>query len=366
MFDGISMSEHFSATYADARAKFLTAARRAGADSAAYVHALRGPAGEELATDIAWLGPENARSVLVISSATHGVEGFCGSAGQSAWLEDGGAGRRPEQVAVLLIHAVNPYGFAWLRRVNEDNIDLNRNWIDFTRPAPENAGYGQLRDTLCPRDWNVETLARTEGELQGYASQHGERGLQAAITSGQWNDPQGIFYGGQSPTWSRRTMTSILTKRLHRARHVAILDIHTGLGPYGWCERILPATPGDSSIARAAAWFGVGNAHPGGEASASAAVRGDNLTGAAGLLPNAEVTAMALEFGVAPLWTMLNAVRADCWLHAHGGPNSELAEVIKTQLKAAFCANDPVWEGMVLGQSLSICQQALSALASLP
>jgi len=357
------MSEHFSANYADARAKFLTAARHVGADLDAHVHPLRGPAGEELATDVAWLGREDAESVLVMSSATHGVEGFCGSAGQVAWLKDGGAARRPKQIAVLLVHAVNPHGFAWLRRVNEDNVDLNRNWIDFTQPLPVNAGYDRLRDAINPRDWNAETLARTEGELQAYAAEHGKRGLQAAVTGGQWNDPEGIFYGGQSPTWSRRTLSAILTKRLERARRVAILDFHTGLGPYGCCERILPATPGDSSIARAAAWFGVGNVHPGDEASTSAAVRGDNLTGAARLLPDAEVTAMALEFGVAPLWTMLNAVRADCWLHTYARRNSERAESIKTQLKAAFCANDRVWEGMVLGQSLSICRQAITALA---
>jgi hypothetical protein len=362
----ISMSEYFSATYADARAKFLTAARRAGADPAAHVHPLRGPAGEELATDVAWLGPGNAQSVLVMSSATHGVEGFCGSAVQTAWLEDGGARQRPEQVAVLLIHAVNPHGFAWLRRANEDNVDLNRNWIDFTRPPPMNAGYDQLRDAICPRDWSAETLARTEAELEAYAAEHGDRGLQAAVTGGQWNDPKGVFYGGQSPTWSRRIITSILTERLHRARHVAILDFHTGLGRYGYCERILPATPGDPSIARAAAWFGVGNAHPGSEASASAAVQGDNLTGAARVLPHAEVTAMALEFGVAPLWTMLNAVRADCWLHTHGELHSELGKTIKTRLKAAFCADDAVWEGMLLGQALSICRQALTGLSRRP
>jgi hypothetical protein len=357
------MNEYFSSTYVEARARFLTAARGAGADLSAHVQTLRGPAGEELATDVAWLGPENAESVLVMSSATHGVEGFCGSAIQTAWLEDGAAHLRPQHVAVLLIHAVNPHGFAWLRRVNEDNVDLNRNWVDFTGPAPVNAGYDYLRDSICPRDWNAETLARTEAEFQAYAAQHGDRGLQSAVTGGQWNDPSGVFYGGQSPSWSRRTMTSILTERLQRARHVAILDFHTGLGPYGYCERILPAAPRDPSIGRAAAWFGVGNTHPGAEASTSAAVRGDNLTGAARLLPNADVTAMALEFGVAPLWTMLNAVRADCWLHTHGGFDSDLAKIIKTQLKAAFCADDPVWEGMVLGQSLSSCRQALTALS---
>lgn len=360
------MSEHFSATYADARTKFLAAARSAGADSAVHVHPLRGPAGEELATDVAWLGPEDARSVLVMSSATHGVEGFCGSAVQTSWLTGSGAEERPAQVAVLLIHAVNPYGFAWLRRVNEDNVDLNRNWVDFSRPRPTNGGYDQLRDAICPRDWSAQTLARTEAELCTYAAEHGDRALQAAITGGQWNDSEGVFYGGRSQTWSRRTMTSILTERLFRARHVAILDFHTGLGPYGHCERILPASPGDPSIARTAAWFGTGNVHPGEAGSASAAVQGDVLSGAARLFPQAEVTAMALEFGVAPLWTMLNAVRADCWLHTHGELDSELGKTIKTALKAAFCADDNVWEGMVLGQALGICRQALTALRSRP
>ena len=54
---------------------------------------------------------------------------------------------------------------------------------------------------------------------------------------------------------------------------------------------------------------------------------------------------------------------SDCWLHTHGGFDSDLAKIIKTQLKAAFCADDPVWEGMVLGQSLSSCRQALTALS---
>jgi hypothetical protein len=357
------MSDHFSATYADARAKFQDAARDAGADPAAYLHPLQGPEGEELATDVAWLGPLDAESVLVISSATHGVEGFCGSAVQTAWLLGGGPDQRPAQVAVLLIHAINPYGFAWLRRVNEDNVDLNRNWVDFTQPRPASTGYSALRDAICPRDWSKETSARTAAVFQAYAAEHGDRALQAAITGGQWNDPEGIFYGGQSQTWSRRTLASILLDRLSRARQVGILDIHTGLGPYGYCERIMPAAPGDPSIARAAAWFGVGNVHPGAAASASAAVRGDSLTGIARLLPQAAVTALALEFGVAPLWAMLNAVRADCWLHTHGELDSELGRAVKTQLKAAFCADEAVWQGMVLGQALNLFRQALLALS---
>lgn len=360
------MNEAFSATYSGARAKFLTAAVRAGAETATHLHALRGPQGEELATDIAWLGPCDARSVLVITSGTHGVEGFCGSAIQTTWLTHGGADQRPAHVAVLLIHAVNPHGFAWLRRVNEDNVDLNRNWLDFTQPPPANEGYDLLRGAICPRDWSVEARALSERELRAYAAEHGEKALQGAIMGGQWNDPRGVFYGGRSQTWSRRVLSSILTERLARARDVVLFDLHTGLGPFGCCERILPAPPGDPAIARAAARFGVGNAHPGGVGSSSGPVRGDILTGAVQLLPGAEVIAMALEFGVAPLWTMLNAVRADCWLHTHGEPDSEAGRGIKMRLRAAFCADDVLWQGMVLGQALSLCRQALGALSAPP
>ena len=37
---------------------------------------------------------------------------------------------------VVLLHAINPWGFSWARRVTEDNVDLNRNFRDFSRPAP--------------------------------------------------------------------------------------------------------------------------------------------------------------------------------------------------------------------------------------
>ncbi len=67
----------------------------------------------------------------------------------------------PKDVAVLHVHAINPYGFAWLRRTNEQNIDINRNWINFDLPLPENPLYEELSDFLCPTDWSAETQAWT-------------------------------------------------------------------------------------------------------------------------------------------------------------------------------------------------------------
>ena len=105
----------FSATYAEARDKFLSAARAAGASLSPYVHPERGPDGGEVATDVAWIGPADAAGVLVLVSGTHGVEGHCGSGAQVDWLRRGrrqaGAGLRSAWCTPS-----NP-GFAWSRRV---------------------------------------------------------------------------------------------------------------------------------------------------------------------------------------------------------------------------------------------------------
>ena len=126
-----------AATYAEARRRFLAAARRAGADVSSHRHPEPGLEGEELGVDVALVGPHDAEAVLVVVSGTHGVEGFTGSALQTHWLDEG-LHDRPTDVAVVLVHALNPYGFSWVRGVNEDNVVLNRNFVDWGEPPPVN------------------------------------------------------------------------------------------------------------------------------------------------------------------------------------------------------------------------------------
>src|SRR5262245_61394676 len=107
----------FSLDFSTARQRFLDAARAANAEVETYDYPVKGPRNEPLATDVAWFGPRNAPKVFVTVSGTHGVEGFCGSGAQLDWLKRGEMKRLPPDTAALLIHAINPYGFAWLRRV---------------------------------------------------------------------------------------------------------------------------------------------------------------------------------------------------------------------------------------------------------
>jgi Protein of unknown function (DUF2817) len=291
------------------------------------------------------------------------VEGFAGSGAQVDWLERGEAGRLAPGVAALVIHAINPYGFAWLRRVTHENVDLNRNWIDFSQPLPENRGYDELVDAICPEEWSEEGRRQAEITLASYAARHGKGAWQHAISGGQYRHPGGIFYGGQGPTWSRLTQTRIYSEYLARVAKVAIIDFHTGLGPWGLGERIVLAPRPSDGFDRAARFYGLGVVSPYDGTSSSAPIVGDGLSASIALLPHAQVTAIALEFGTLPIEDMLDAVRADAWLHARGDLQTPQGKAIKAQIRAAFYGDAPDWKGMIAGQGLLACRQAVAGLA---
>ncbi|HEY6924022.1 MAG TPA: M14 family metallopeptidase [Steroidobacteraceae bacterium] len=359
------MIECFSQDYAEAREKFLSAARKAGARLSQYRASATGPDGGMLSTDVALIGPEDARAVLVTISATHGVEGFFGSATQIEWLTRGEAATL-QGAAALHIHALNPYGFAWLRRTNEDNIDINRNWIDFNSPLPKNAPYEELAADLCPTDWSADTQAQTGARLQAWIAEHGFGAFQAAASGGQWAHPAGLFYGGKRITWSRQTLTDILTTHLHEAERVCVVDFHTGMGPYGHAEPIIGRSRQDPAFARVRGWVGGAGKSLYGDGSISAEIKGNSSTAIPGLLPHAEVDTVALECGIRPINEVAFALRADNWLHMHGDPLAAAAKPIKALIRGAFHSDDPVWQGMALGQGLAGCRAALGGLRSTP
>ena len=358
----MNSADSFSADYSQARAKFREAAGEAGGALESIAHPERGPDGGDLSTDTAWFGPKDAEAVLVMISGTHGVEGFCGSGAQVDWLRRGEASRLPTGLAVLMIHAVNPYGFAWLRRVTHENIDLNRNWIDFTEPLPANPGYDALADAIGPAEWTPAAQAESFQVLAAYMGANGMPAMQQALSGGQYKHPKGIFYGGQAPAWSRRTQTAIFEAHLKKAGRIGILDYHTGLGPWGYSEPIITDPVGSPGFARARSWYGAAVTSPSGGSSTSPDIIGDGLAAAPRLLAHAEVTGMALEVGVQDLMQVMNALRADAWLHAYGDPLSEAGRAIKADIRAAFYGDADDWKGMVAGQSLLACKQALAGL----
>ncbi|MGE0253368.1 MAG: M14 family metallopeptidase [Alphaproteobacteria bacterium] len=356
---------HFAASYADARAKFLAAALDAGAAVRRLIHPERGPAGETLAIDVARLGPATARRVLVVVSATHGAEGFCGSGFQTGLLAERDAPRPPAaDTALVLIHAINPFGFAWLSRTTHENVDLNRNFVDHRAGAwPANPGYDALADAIVPAEWTDDAKASADRQLDAFGDEHGQMALQAAISIGQWRHPDGVFYGGNAATWSRRALEAICCDELASARRAVLLDFHTGLGPRGYGEPISCHAPDSAADRRAREIFGAEVTNPATGNSASAAVMGTLDDGIATAAPWAEWTSLALEFGVVPLKDTLDAIRADAWLARDRRSTSHAARAIRQRMRETFYGDDAEWKTRVWARGSDFTERALAALA---
>ena len=336
---------YFPESYAEARARFLAACAEAEIEVEQRPNPNAGPEGEALYCDVAWMGPRDAEAALVVLSGTHGVEGFCGSGVQLGLLQSGLAAARPDGLGVLLVHAVNPYGFAWQRRVTEENVDLNRNWLDHGNGHPANPGYDELHSLLCPRDWSDQTIAETQAALDVWEATHGTMALRAAISGGQYGHADGIFFGGTRDTWAKTNLEGLLRTHLSQARRVGAIDIHTGLGPYGFGDRLLPFAPDDPVTRLAQDWFeGDCTDTPAGAHVNVADLHGVSLPAIRDHLAADVFVGIALEYGTVPTPDVRQAVRADNWLHLHGQLDSPKGRAIKEQIRAAFFPSGRDWK----------------------
>jgi hypothetical protein len=360
----------FSQSYREARAKFLDAAAAAGLAVQSEPHPLPGADGEPLAIDVVRDGAPEAERVLLLSSGCHGVEGYCGSGVQVALLRDAGfrAALHASGVALVHVHAINPFGFSHMRRATHENVDLNRNFHDFSRPLPRNPAYAALHPLLLPARWPPGWGNRLA--IAALILRKGLRTLQQAVSGGQYEHADGLFFGGTAPAWSNQALRRILRREGARARRIGWIDLHTGLGKQGACERGFAARADDhAAYARAQAWWGGAGATPisrlGQGDSVSAALSGLMWGAVYDECPQAEVTAIAMEFGTEPLLTVLHALRGEQWLwnHREGGVRPEQAAALRRALREAFYTDTPQWKAAILAQAREAVEQGVLGLS---
>ena len=355
----------FSATYAQARERFLAAAAERGLAVESHVHpGQRGAQGEELAIDVALLGPATAASVLLLTSGTHGAEGFCGSGCQVNLLRDDSwmihVARRG--VRVLVLHALNPYGFSHLARTNEDNVDLNRNFRDFSKLPGPDAAYAEVHGFMVPATWPPSV--GNEGRLAEYVRARGQWALQQATSAGQCDFADGLFYGGRRPAWSNTVLRDVLRRHAAPVKRLGWIDFHTGLGPWGHGEKIWNGGPRAADIARARQWWGeeVTSFHDG--SSTSALLSGVNHEAVYHECPDVEYTGIALEYGTRPVMEVLQSLRADAWLRGHPEATGEERAAIKAGVRHAFHDDSPEWQQRVYAQAQGAVDAALDRLGT--
>jgi len=350
----------FSGTYAEARQKFRDHAK----DVRTYPSTARGPEGEELSTDAAWFGARDAAKVGIILSATHGVEGYGGSACQLDWILERGIGRLHADEAMLLIHAINPYGFAWDRRVTEEGCDLNRNFIDFNAPIPHNVRYDELADALVPRALEGPVFAAAEARIKAFREKYGETAFQETRKSGQYRHPEGMFFGGFAPSAARLTLERIADDfDIARRRFVIVVDYHTGLSPYGYGELQCEQPSGMAGYRRAREVFGESVTSPDLGTSSSVKLNGTHDEYWQRMLGDRHLY-LCLEFGTYDPERGRRVLRDDHWLHAYGklDSRSDAAMRIRRAVREHYYPEALDWKEMVLCRSRQVQRQILEGL----
>ena len=356
------------ASYPEARAKFQLAVANAAGQLTSYVHpSATGPDGGSLAIDVACFGPLDATKAFLIISGTHGGEGYTGSAAQIALLATGALARLPGDTRVLLLHAINPYGFAHRTRTTENNVDLNRNFVDFSARLPRNDAYLELHDAICPREWSDAARAAAQRELDAWIASHGQQAWMQAIMMGQYDEPTGLNYGGRAPEWSRRTLETIVARHLPAVEKLAFIDWHTGLGDPGQPFFLCFNPEGGPSWERACGWWGRDRIESrGGYAGAKRpSYSGLIFHGVQRLVAPAEMTGAVIEFGTLPVAEAYEQLRIDRWLKFGDTPDDpRRLALLRSGVGDAFTPPDPAWRRSVIGHATEIQLQGLAGLAA--
>jgi len=343
----------FSPNYDTARARFLESAQKNGAATQKIPLSAKGPDALPLSIDIARFGNPNAKKVLLHSSGIHGVEGFAGSAIQLALMEQ--LPEIPDDCALILVHVLNPYGMSWHRRVNENNVDLNRNFL----PDPEDySGAPEAYKTLNPM-LNPKTgpgfdffLFRTVGRIL----RHGYNSLKQAIVGGQYEFPEGLFFGGHRLEEGPTLYGDFLREALKEAEHVVAIDIHTGLGKQGYDTLLVEGGPENALYQDLERAFGDRVAPWDPEASVAYAIRGGHPDAVGHCLPLATVHFVTQEFGTLPPLKVLHALREENRWHHWG--EGHLEHSTKNAILSAFRPNKASWREAVILRGKELASQA--------
>lgn len=359
-------SSCFAGSYQQARQRLEQAVAQLPAglmqEHRAFQHPLPGPDGQALYMDCYSLGqsqrPEN---VLVLISATHGVEGFAGSAIQSYHMRNLSEQlQQHANLGVLVIHALNPWGFAWQRRYDHEGIDLNRNFIDFQLPLPDNEMYALMHhDCFDDRSQDITAV------FADWRKQWGDDTFEAVVTRGQYQYSDGLFYGGQHASWSRQVLEGLAQDDfLQQPRHIAVIDLHTGLGPYGHGEVISDHEPDTVGFQHARDWYG---------AHVQSALLGESCSPPkTGLLDyfwhelvGARGCFVTLEYGTYPLNGLLQSLCEEQRYYNDTRRETALRDIDHQSvisLREFFYPRDRLWQELVLFRAGQVIQLAMQGL----
>jgi hypothetical protein len=232
-------SHYFADTYEANRAKFrmlLSVVQKIWPKAELGKHLIK--AEEDLSIDIIEARPQSdCKRLVIISTGLHGIEGYIGAAAQHLFVDQYINKLNPEDTGILLIHSINPWGMKYHRRVNENNVDLNRTFIfnepTTAEPAKEvNPAYDKAFRLLNPN-----TPLRFTGSPLFYLClinkmlTMGPAVFREAVLFGQYRHPNGLYYGGSGFEPSAEVVNKIFLTAVDNYEQILHIDMHSGYGP---------------------------------------------------------------------------------------------------------------------------------------
>ncbi len=351
----VNPERYFSSDYQEARSRFIAEAERAGAE----LSHLGLQAGEGLCTDIAWFGTRSPGRALLTVSGVHGVEGFAGSAVQLAALDH--LPELAEDMALVMVHVLNPYGMANLRRFNGNNVDLNRNFHfspDGWQGEPERyTALNSFFNPPRPPSFDFYYFRLFLAWLRfGYAC------VKQAVTGGQYHYPKGIYYGGTCLEPEAAGYIDWLDKStLLQIDKLMVVDFHTGIGSFG--EQSLFMRSGPDRREALSRKLGVTVTPSKTEAKTMGYRHGGGGSGVfRQLFTGRELTCLTVEYGTYSGFRMLRDLRAENQHHHYG--DKKLDHWAKQKLKEAFCPRSQEWRRRVVTQGRELVERSVDFLAA--
>jgi predicted deacylase len=353
---------YFSPSYGAARERFAAALAAAGFRHEAHRIAATGPAGEALSIDVGIRPGSRSERALVITSGLHGVEGYFGSAVQLALLDDPTWLAAAAGQTIVLLHALNPYGFAWNRRWNEDNVDLNRSFFTADEPRPMSSAELPNFVRLLNADRPPRRLDTYALEAAWHAARHGLAMMKRTLPSGQYEHPSYLFYGGRQPSATQLILATHLARWIGPAEHVQLLDFHTGLGKWGTYKLLVAKDTEAHEFAELRRRFGAETMEDldqrQGIGGVSYPTSGDFLRWFRAHFAERDCHATLAEFGTYPMVRVLRALRAENRAHHAGEPGGRHAWT-KRDLLEMFAPASGEWRRTVVGHGKEICLRAI-------
>ncbi len=177
---------------------------------------------------------KDPRKLMILTSGIHGAEAFTGATLQDFLMQHLLREGRPK-ISLLVVHALNPFGFKHLRRANPSNVDLNRNHADRAEFTSTNEAFATLKPTLSPDATASVGILPQTGFYISLLLRYLTSGKKIVLNSlsGQYQYPESIFYGGRTAEKETLVVQGWISQFIKDKTHVLHIDLHTGFGEKG-------------------------------------------------------------------------------------------------------------------------------------